>query len=165
MAMNREQKRMLQKQGEVDSDGEPVRKRRDAPTRQAPTQVKESRLFSRQFMHEVRAELRKVAWPTRSETINYSIIVLVALVVHDHVHLRHRLGLQPGRPEAVQRVSTMTDDSSTPEDQDPMHQQLVADELDDAVEADEPRPRPRRSSTSSSRPPSKARSRPRRSRR
>ena len=27
------------------------------------------------------AELRKVAWPTRSETINYSIIVLVALVV------------------------------------------------------------------------------------
>jgi preprotein translocase subunit SecE len=81
MAMNREQKRMLQKQGEVDSEGEPVRKRRDVPTRQAQAQVKESRLFSRQGMHEVRGELRKVAWPTRSETINYSIIVLVALVV------------------------------------------------------------------------------------
>ena len=81
MAMNREQKRMLQKQGEVDSDGEPVRKKRDTPTRQAQTQVKESRLFSRQGMHEVRGELRKVAWPTRSETINYSIIVLVALIV------------------------------------------------------------------------------------
>ena len=26
-------------------------------------------------------ELRKVAWPTRSETLNYSIIVFVALVV------------------------------------------------------------------------------------
>ena len=30
----------------------------------------------RQFLKEVRAELRKVAWPTRPEVINYSIIVL-----------------------------------------------------------------------------------------
>jgi preprotein translocase subunit SecE len=82
MAMNREQKRMLQRQGEVDADGEPVRQKRGgAPTRAAQTQVKESRLFSRQGMHEVRGELRKVAWPTRSETINYSLIVLVAIVV------------------------------------------------------------------------------------
>jgi preprotein translocase subunit SecE len=29
----------------------------------------------------VRSELRKVAWPTRSETVNYSIIVLVAVVL------------------------------------------------------------------------------------
>jgi preprotein translocase subunit SecE len=29
----------------------------------------------------VRGELRKVAWPTRPETINYSIIVLVAVVL------------------------------------------------------------------------------------
>jgi len=29
----------------------------------------------------VRSELRKVAWPTRAETINYSLIVFVALVV------------------------------------------------------------------------------------
>jgi preprotein translocase subunit SecE len=28
----------------------------------------------------VRAELRKVAWPTRPETISYSIIVLIAVV-------------------------------------------------------------------------------------
>ena len=34
-----------------------------------------------QFVREVRAELRKVAWPTRPEIINYSIIVLVAVVV------------------------------------------------------------------------------------
>jgi preprotein translocase subunit SecE len=81
MAMNREQKRQLQRQGEVDADGEPIRQRRATPTRQAQAQVKETRLFSRQGMHEVRGELRKVAWPTRSETINYSIIVLVALVV------------------------------------------------------------------------------------
>ncbi len=81
MAMNREQKRMLQRQGEVDADGEPIRQKRGTPTRQAQAQVKESRLFSRQGMHEVRSELRKVAWPTRAETRNYSIIVLVALVI------------------------------------------------------------------------------------
>ena len=81
MAMNREQKRMLQRQGEVGPDGEPIRQKRGTPTRAAQTQVKESRLFSRQGLHEVRGELRKVAWPTRSETINYSLIVLVAIIV------------------------------------------------------------------------------------
>ena len=30
---------------------------------------------------EVRGELRKVAWPTRSEVINSTIIVLIAVVV------------------------------------------------------------------------------------
>jgi preprotein translocase subunit SecE len=34
-----------------------------------------------QFLREVRSELRKVAWPTRPEVINYSIIVLVAVVL------------------------------------------------------------------------------------
>jgi preprotein translocase subunit SecE len=79
MAMNREQKRMLQRQGEVGPDGEPVRRRQP---RQAPaSKTKSDRTSPRQFLHEVTAELRKVAWPTRSETLNYSVIVLVALVV------------------------------------------------------------------------------------
>jgi preprotein translocase subunit SecE len=84
MAMNREQKRMLQRQGEVDSDGEPIRKRAARQPRAATTTAtkpKSDRSSPRQFLHEVAAELRKVAWPTRSETINYSIIVFVALVV------------------------------------------------------------------------------------
>jgi preprotein translocase subunit SecE len=34
----------------------------------------------RQFLREVRSELRKVAWPTRAETRNYSVIVLISLV-------------------------------------------------------------------------------------
>jgi preprotein translocase subunit SecE len=76
MALNREQKRRLQKQGDLGPDGEPVRQRRAQP---AP-KTKEQRTSPRQFVREVRGELRKVAWPTRSETINYSIIVLVALV-------------------------------------------------------------------------------------
>ena len=59
MSMNREQKRMLQRQGEVDADGEPIRQRRE--TKQ---QRNEERTGFRQFLREIRSELRKVAWPT-----------------------------------------------------------------------------------------------------
>jgi preprotein translocase subunit SecE len=78
MALNREQKRMLRKQGELGADGEPVRKARTAPKAPAP---KQERTSIKQYVREVRAELRKVAWPTREETINYSVIVLVTLVL------------------------------------------------------------------------------------
>jgi preprotein translocase subunit SecE len=76
MALNREQKRMLRKQGELGPDGEPVRTKR---AQQAP-KPNEQRTTARQFVKEVRGELRKVVWPTKSETINYSIVVLVTLV-------------------------------------------------------------------------------------
>jgi preprotein translocase subunit SecE len=79
MAMNRQQKRMLQRQGQLGADGSPVAKRR-APQAAAPKQVEE-RTGAAQFLREVRGELRKVAWPTRSEVINYSIIVLVTVVI------------------------------------------------------------------------------------
>jgi preprotein translocase subunit SecE len=78
--MNREQKRMLQRQGEGDADGEPVRQRRKQPT-QPPVREKTERTGFFQFFREVREELRKVAWPTRAETINYSIVVLIAVVL------------------------------------------------------------------------------------
>ena len=77
MSMNRQQKRMLQKQGEVDADGAPVRTRRQ-PAAGGPPQERTS---PGQFLREVRGELRKVAWPSRSETINYSIVVLVTIVI------------------------------------------------------------------------------------
>ena len=77
MSMNRQQKRMLQRQGEIDSDGSPVR-RRPQPGSSAPPQERTS---PGQFLREVRGELRKVAWPSRSETINYSIVVLVTIVI------------------------------------------------------------------------------------
>src|SRR5690606_7879433 len=77
MALNREQRRLLQRQGEVDEAGEPVRQRRTPPAQ--PT--KEERTKPAQFFKEVRGELRKVAWPTREETIRYTVIVLVAIIV------------------------------------------------------------------------------------
>ena len=83
MAMNRAQKRMLQRQGSLGADGEPARQqpqqRRTPPA--ARPEAKEGRTRPRQFLKEVRGELRKVAWPTRAEITNYSIIVLMAVIV------------------------------------------------------------------------------------
>jgi preprotein translocase subunit SecE len=78
MAMNRQQKRMLQKQGQLGADGEPQARKRATPP---PPRPKEARTTPPQFIREVRGELRKVAWPTRPEVINYSIIVLAAIVL------------------------------------------------------------------------------------
>ncbi len=78
MAMNRETKRRLQRQGELDADGSPKATRRAAPS---PTAPREPRTKPREFVREVNAELRKVAWPSRTETLNLSGIVLVFLIV------------------------------------------------------------------------------------
>ena len=80
MAMNRQQKRMLQRQGQLGADGEPQARRR-TPTPPPAPKAKEERTTPVQFVREVRGELRKVAWPTRAEVVNYSIIVLVAVVL------------------------------------------------------------------------------------
>ena len=77
MSMNREQKRMLQRQGEVDADGEPIRQRRQQQQQQRPA---EERTGVVQFGREVRAELRKVAWPSRSETGNYTTVVIITII-------------------------------------------------------------------------------------
>ncbi len=76
MEINRRQKRMLRKQGEVDAEGAPVRTR-DRPVSKPPSE----RTPPAQFVREVRGELRKVVWPSRAETVNYSIVVLVTVVV------------------------------------------------------------------------------------
>lgn len=77
MAMNREQKRAMQKAGQLDDEGAPATKReRRAPN---PAQVSQ-RTSVRTFIKEVRSELKKVVWPTREELIRYSLIVLFAIV-------------------------------------------------------------------------------------
>jgi preprotein translocase subunit SecE len=53
-----------------------------APERRAPQQnPTKERIGPKVFLSEVRGELRKVAWPTRHEVINSTIIVLIAIVV------------------------------------------------------------------------------------
>ena len=73
--MNRRQKRMLRKQGEIDAEGAPVARRRQS------LPVARDRVSFWQFIREVRSELRKVAWPSTEETVNYSIVVLITVVV------------------------------------------------------------------------------------
>ena len=76
--MNREQKRMLQRQGELGPDGQTPAPRRDQ--RPAPRPQHE-RTKPAEFAREVRGDLRKVAWPTREEVVRFSIIVLVTVVL------------------------------------------------------------------------------------
>jgi preprotein translocase subunit SecE len=45
-----------------------------------PGDRKRMRTPPRVFLKQVRAELKKVAWPSRQELIAYSIVVLVAVV-------------------------------------------------------------------------------------
>jgi preprotein translocase subunit SecE len=69
---------MMQRQGQLAPDGTPAR--RAPQPRPAPRPVKE-RTGPAEYFRQVRGELRKVAWPTRTEVINYSIIVLFALIL------------------------------------------------------------------------------------
>ena len=71
--MNRQTKRLMQRQ-KSDRPRAPERKARPQP---APTR---ERTGPRQYLTEVRGELRKVAWPTRHEVVNSTIIVLIAVV-------------------------------------------------------------------------------------
>jgi preprotein translocase subunit SecE len=70
--MNRQAKRMMAKQG-TDKPRTPEKRASSAPKRERTGPV--------QYYREVMAELKKVAWPTRSEVINSSIVVIIGVVV------------------------------------------------------------------------------------
>ena len=76
--MNREMKRRMQRQGQVGEDGSPASARRQPQPRPAPKPASQ-RTSPAEFVREVGSELRKVAWPTRAETINSSIVVFITL--------------------------------------------------------------------------------------
>ncbi|MHB8287819.1 MAG: preprotein translocase subunit SecE [Acidimicrobiales bacterium] len=75
--VNRQTKRMMQRQGQVEADGSaavrkpPVRNPRQPSERTTPAE----------FAREVRSEMRQVAWPKSPEVVNYASVVLVALVL------------------------------------------------------------------------------------
>jgi preprotein translocase subunit SecE len=64
---------MMQRQG-ADKPRAPER-------RSAQQQQTRERTSPRTFFSEVRGELRKVAWPTRQEVINSTIVVLIMVTV------------------------------------------------------------------------------------
>ena len=75
--MNREQKRMMQRQGQVGADGAPASRRAST---QDVARRRRQRTGPRQFFKEIREEMRQVSWPTRPEVINYTTIVFFVLV-------------------------------------------------------------------------------------
>ncbi len=82
--MNRETKRLLQRQGQIDAEGNPARDAKRQPPRppvQGGARALGDRTKPADFLRDVRVELRRVAWPTRAETMNSSVVVLIALVV------------------------------------------------------------------------------------
>jgi len=79
--VNRQTKRMMQRQGQTRGqvEAEPaVPLGEPTPSRERETR---RRTTPAQFLREVRNELRRVAWPSRADVVNYSTVVLVTLVV------------------------------------------------------------------------------------
>jgi preprotein translocase subunit SecE len=81
MNMNRETKRRLQRQGQLGPDGSPSTAPREKAVPRTTPKPAAQRTSPAQFVREVRGELRKVAWPTRDEVTNYSVIVLITLAI------------------------------------------------------------------------------------
>jgi preprotein translocase subunit SecE len=88
--VNRETKRMMQRQGQMEADGSPASRRAPAggqgsgrsnarPAQRGPSGRK--RTTPVQFTREVRDEMRQVAWPSRAELINYTSVVLTTLLI------------------------------------------------------------------------------------
>jgi preprotein translocase subunit SecE len=75
--MNREQKRMMQRQGQVGADGAVSSRRTSA---QDVKRRRNDRATPREFFRQIREEMRQVSWPTRPEIINYTSIVFFVLV-------------------------------------------------------------------------------------
>lgn len=74
---SREMRRMQQKLG--------MEKKRAQLKKAAGTRKKggpkKQRVTISQFLTEVRAEMKKVTWPTRDEVISYTIVVVVTVVI------------------------------------------------------------------------------------
>jgi len=84
--VNRETKRMMQRQGQMEADGSPASRRAPAGTQTKTARAQKGpsgrkRTSPVQFVREVRDEMRQVAWPSRSELINYTSVVLTTLII------------------------------------------------------------------------------------
>ena len=73
--MNRQTKRLMARQQGARERTAPTPQRRPA------AQERKKRTPPRQFLKEVRQELKKVNWPTRTELFAYFVVVLVSVVV------------------------------------------------------------------------------------
>ena len=75
--MNRQMKRAQRRQERTSVE----RAQAVTQARRAQAQERKKRTPPRQFLREVRAELKKVNWPTRQELGAYTVVVLVSVTV------------------------------------------------------------------------------------
>jgi preprotein translocase SecE subunit len=73
---NREQKRLLQRQGSLDAEGMPALR---SGERRPPAGPSRGGFHPRQFVDEVILEMRKVMKPKRPELFNYATVVFFTL--------------------------------------------------------------------------------------
>lgn len=73
--MSREFKRDMERQKRR------AEKETDVAAEPAPAGKKAPRTGTRQFIREVRGELKRVVWPSRKEVASYSVVVLVAVSI------------------------------------------------------------------------------------
>lgn len=69
--MNREMRRIQEK------DEERAKRRRA----EGPKPRVKERVGFRQYLREVRQEMKRVAWPTRDQTITYTVVVLAVTTI------------------------------------------------------------------------------------
>lgn len=81
--VNRATKRLMAKQQRAEQKGGGGRAASDTEERASsrPARLeRKKRTPPRQFIKEVRTELKKVAWPSRKEVATYTVVVLVSVV-------------------------------------------------------------------------------------
>jgi preprotein translocase subunit SecE len=74
---SREMRRMQQKLG-MEKKRAQLKKSGGGGKKSGP---KKQRVTISQFVTEVKAEMKKVTWPTRDEVVSYTIVVLVTVVL------------------------------------------------------------------------------------
>ncbi|MGD0220074.1 MAG: preprotein translocase subunit SecE [Acidimicrobiales bacterium] len=82
--MNRETRRLLQRQGQLGADGTPTARRAAAVAQSRRPPERERAGIARRvgtYLKEVRSELAKVLWPRRQEVVTYSTVVFATLVL------------------------------------------------------------------------------------
>jgi len=76
--MNREMRRLAEREERRSKQGQ-----KRQPTKQRPLAEQEKQsLFARivQFLREVRAELRRVVWPTRQQMVAFTTVTLITTI-------------------------------------------------------------------------------------
>jgi preprotein translocase subunit SecE len=79
--MNRQMKRAQERAEKQQKRAAPERPSASTAAARRAQTTERKRTGARQFLREVRQELRKVDWPTRKELITYTIVVLVTITV------------------------------------------------------------------------------------